>query len=48
MTIHIVFISHGFDWVEWACSRHIAEHRRRGATVRVGDIVWFGCDRCAP
>lgn len=44
--VFIVKISHGFDRVEWNCAKHIAEHRKRGADVKVGDLVAWPCDRC--
>jgi len=44
--IRICKITHGFDICEWLCAQHIAEWRAKGATVRVGRVVEFGCDRC--
>jgi len=44
--VHIVHINHAYDWCEWLCAKHIAEHRKRGATVKVGALVSWACDRC--
>lgn len=44
--IHIVKITHAFDWVEWLCARHIKERRATGATVKVGALISWPCDRC--
>lgn len=44
--IHIIKITHAYDLVEWACAKHIAWWRKRGATVKVGALVVFPCDRC--
>jgi hypothetical protein len=46
MIVCIAKISHGFDWCEWLCQKHVDEHRKRGATVKVGKVVTWPCDRC--
>lgn len=44
--VFVVKITHAFDFCEWLCQHHIAEHRKRGADVKVGDLVSWPCDRC--
>lgn len=47
MTVKIIHINHGFDLCEWACAKHVAWWRAKGATVKVGAVVEFPCDRCS-
>lgn len=46
--VNIVFVTLGFDFYEWNCAKCVSAWRKRGATVKVGELISWPCDRCQP
>lgn len=46
MTVRVVTLFRGWQWIAWACGKCAAAKKRQGWSVDVGKVVDWDCDFC--